>query len=294
MYMPDNIVRWLISTLNINKDFILEFFAYNVSVSDITKKVYIRVSPYMQDAKKIKLSNEQLKLISFALDNKYLSSFQSNRYSLFDVSFRELNDTSNIGFSFNDVYDYTYIEPLQVFKPFAEFGIDEFIHTLNSIQKAMFLKKPQYNPIFMIGTVIDNSKLKNVKAYIRYDLEEAPTILERGNIIKMVATTINSNITSTTSFFDIAEKLENLGFIFSFVGIDCYASGVERYKIYFRSYDEKNWEVIAKEVTLTLLQLRLNDRIQNIFSKHKNGMWGIALSTDSFEYVNGVQLYFNP
>ena len=58
--------------------------------------------------------------------------------------------------------------------------------------------------------------------------------------------------------------------------------------------DEKNWEVIAKEVTLTLLQLRLNDRIQNIFSKHKNGMWGIALSTDSFEYVNGVQLYFNP
>lgn len=284
----------LISTMNIRNDFAIEFFAYNISISEIKKKIYIRLLSDTKDAKKVVLSDKQLQLMSFALDNKYLSSFCSNRYCLFDISLRELKDTSNVGFSFNDVCDYIFIDPSQIFEPFMEFGIDKLINTIRVVQQAMFQQKPHYNPIFMIGMVMDKSILKSLKAYIRYDLAEAPTSVERENIIKAVSRAINSKIKSTSSFFDVAEKLENLGFIFSFIGVDLYADGVERYKIYFRSYEDKNWKIIEKEITDLLLHLGLNDRVQTIFNKHKNGMWGIALSTDSFENINRVQLYFNP
>lgn len=286
--------RRLISTVNIRDEFTIEFFAYNISISEITKKIYIKLLSDVKDVKKVVLSDKQLQLISFALDNKYLSSFCSNRYYLFDISLRESNDTSNVGFSFNDVCDYTFIDPLQIFEPFVEFGIDNFINTTKVVQKAIFQQKPHYNPIFMIGMVMDKSTLKSVKAYIRYDLAEAPTSFERENIIKAISTAINPKINCTSFFFDVAEKLENLGFVFSFIGIDGCVNGVERYKIYFRSYEDKNWEIIEKEITELLSHLRLNDRVQTIFNNHKNGMWGIALSTDFFENINRVQLYFNP
>lgn len=280
--------------MNIKDDFIIEFFAYNISISEITQKMYIRLSSDVKDEKKVELGDKELQLISSALDNKYLSSFRSNRYYLFDISLRELNNISNVGFCFNDAYDYIFINPSQIFEPFVEFGIDELVNTIKVVQKAMFQQKPHYNPIFMIGMVMDKSILKSIKAYIRYDLAEVPTSLERENIIKAVSIAINPKIKSNSSFFDVAEKLENLGFIFSFIGIDCYVDGAERYKFYFRSYEDKNWEVIEKEITGLLLHLGLNDRVQTIFNQHKNGMWGIAISTDSFENFNRVQLYFNP
>ena len=150
---------------------------------------------------------------------------------------------------------------------------------------------------------ISPSDVLNIRCYIdehstatkgRYDLAEAPTSFERENIIKAISTAINPKINCTSFFFDVAEKLENLGFVFSFIGIDGCVNGVERYKIYFRSYEDKNWEIIEKEITELLSHLRLNDRVQTIFNNHKNGMWGIALSTDFFENINRVQLYFNP
>ena len=212
--------RRLISTVNIRDEFTIEFFAFNISISEITKKIYIKLLSDVKDVKKVVLSDKQLQLISSALDNKYLSSFCSNRYYLFDISLRESNDTSNVGFSFNDVCDYTFIDPLQIFEPFVEFGIDNFINTTKVVQKAIFQQKPHYNPIFMIGMVMDKSTLKSVKAYIRYDLAEAPTSFERENIIKAISTAINPKINCTSFFFDVAEKLENLGFVFSFIGID--------------------------------------------------------------------------
>lgn len=280
--------------MNIRNDFAIEFFAYNISISEIKKKIYIRLLSDTKDAKEVVLSDKQLQLISFALDNKYLSSFFPNRYCLFDISLRESKDTANVGFSFNDVCDYTFIDPSQIFEPFMEFGIDKLVNIIRVVQQAMFQQKPRYNPIFMIGMVMDKSILKSLKAYIRYDLAEAPTSAERENIIKAVSRAINSKIKSTSSFFGVAEKLENLGFIFSFIGVDLYADGVERYKIYFRSYEDKNWKIVEKEITDLLLHLGLNGRVQTIFNNHINGMWGIALSTDSFENINRVQLYFNP
>lgn len=294
--MFDNSTKQSVNGLNTDETFILEFLAYNVSASDITKKIYVKVPSGVQkeNSKKIALRRDQLHLISQALDNRYLSSFQSDRYTLFDISFRELGSTSKIGFSFNDVKDYTFIEPIQVFKSFKDYGIKEFINTLDALQNSMFPQKPEYNPIFMMGIVIDTTKLKSIKAYIRYDLEEAPTPFERKNMMESVIRAINPKRTRETSFFNNAGKVEDLGFVFSFVGVDYCADGAKRYKLYFRSYEENDLGAITNEVALMSSQFGQNDSVRNIFSKHKNGMWGIALSTDSFEYVNGVQLYFYP
>ena len=176
----------------------------------------------------------KLKLISQALDNKFLSSFDSNRYALYDISFRESGTRDNIGLSFNDVKDSIYMNPNQIFKSFLNFGIDSFIDTINKIQNCIFKQRPQYNPVFMIGLVIDDVNLTCIKGYIRYDLAKAPTSIERRYIVENMVKVINPRISSVEYFSNFVQNLENLGFVFSFVGVDGYSNAAERFKIYFR------------------------------------------------------------
>jgi len=292
----DNEINKSTDFLNKCEDFIIEFFAYNLTTLEIVKKIYLKNIFNAQDYsnRKIVLDDEKLNLISHALNNKYLSSFCSERYSLFDISFREFESKSSIGFCFNDIKDSYYIEPNQIFKSFVDFGIDSIIVNIRRIQKSIFLHQPQYNPIFMIGLVFEGVNLSCIKAYIRFSLLEFSTSIEREYLVQRIVREINPKNSSVKYFSELTRKLEALGFTFSFVGIDSHANVVSRFKLYFRYYENNNFDVVAKEVVLILSQIGIYNNIQEVFNQHNNGLWGLAFSTDTFERVNGVQLYFYP
>ena len=279
----------------INRRFTVEFIGYNFLPGEVVKKIYLkherrRAKDYKTD---IYLKTSQIEGLALALSNKFISTFNSDRYSLYDVSFREMQSFETVGFSFIDTHDYEYIEPEMVFDSFIEFGIDEFLKDIFFIENGLFRNKPQYNPIFMFGTVFERSILKSLKAYIRYDLTEVPNIIDRLNKLNSIANIFDVRSSSTSDFYKAAEDLESMGFVFSFVGVDCYENNEKRYKIYFRNIEENN-NVLINEGMLQLLNKQLRVDASKIFRTQNNGLWGVAIATKSFEYVNGIQVYFYP
>lgn len=281
-----------------HNNFQLEFFAYNFTSSYISKKIYVR--PFLTNetnVNKFLLDNEKVSLISSAINNKYLSSFSSERYSLYDISFRDSDSIKSIGFCFNDIKDITYIEPKQIFEHFNNYNILHITDIINKTQKAIFPQCPKYNPVYMIGLVIEESELTCLKSYIRFDLEEANTTEKRERFIEHIVKTFGSNSfkdSSAENFKQLTQKLENLGFIFSFVGIDFYSNGTERFKLYYRLYEIVDSDLIVKEISTILSQLGLYNNIKEIINQHYTGIWGIALSTKVFQDINGLQLYLYP
>lgn len=295
--MADNdIINQSPKGVDICEDFLIEFLGYNLTTSGVVKKIYVK-APFAKrecNDKRIILDDDKLELISNALNNKFLSSFHSERYSIYDISFRESGSNGSIGLNFIDLKDSTYINPKQAFEPFVNFGIDSISDVANKIENSMFLQCPQYNPISMIGVVFDGKENTCIKSYIRFNQEDAPTCKERGSIIKRIIESINSSTSSLTYFSNIAKKLEDLGFIFYFVGVDCYNSGKERFKLYFRYCGKNNLRTITKEIESILYNFGLQSHVESIFNQHNNGIWGLAVSTKAFNSVNGVQLYLYP
>ena len=282
-----------INIFNAYKGFRVEFYGYNLTTSGIVKKLYIK-GKFEVDSlkdKQIILDDRNINLISHALSNKFLSAFNLERYSLFDISLRELG---SIGFSFNDLKDSSYIEPKQIFKPFVDFENQAISDIVKKIQDSIFLQQPQYNPVFMIGLIIDDIELVCIKAYIRFDLAEAATSVERMHIVERIVKVINQKVSCVNYFSNIVKQFESIGFIFSFVGVDCDINDSKRFKLYFRFYGENNFSEIVKKLTLILSGLGLYNGIQEIFNQHSSGIWGIAVSTDTFECIDGIQLYFYP
>ena len=169
---------------NINKfnglqSFFVEFFAYSITNIGIVKKIYIK--PVFNEKKiqdqKIILDNKKLNLLSQVLKSNILSSFFSDRYSLYDISFRKSKSSSSIGFSFNDIKDSSYIEPIKIFQIFECFETDSVVNITKRIQKSIFKQQPQYNPIFMIGFVAENT----VMTCIEYSCEMKSHFRKSGN-----------------------------------------------------------------------------------------------------------------
>ncbi|MCL2023034.1 MAG: hypothetical protein FWG82_01515 [Oscillospiraceae bacterium] len=276
--------------------FALEYFGYNFTASGLAKKVYVYPPSELQDndSRTVSLDGEKLNLFSSALNSKFLSSFRSERYSLFDVSFRESGCANSIGFSFNDIMDFDYIEPEKIFQPFENCGISFIGDVVKKLQANIFLYHPKYNPVFMFGLVINNTNLECAKGFVRFDQAEAPTAEERESIIERIVKTINHKDSCVKLFTSVAKKLERLGLTFAFVGVDCYINGSVRFKLYFRCYGERDLAKIAEEVSSILSQFGLSGSVQDVFSQPQGGVAAIALSSDSFEDINGVQLYFYP
>lgn len=281
--------------MNINLDFFVEFYAYNISALDIVHKVYMRVKRRSENKIKhqIVLKDEQLYLLSRALTNEVFAELQQDRYYLYDLSFRESVGDTTIGFSFHDIKDSNYIEPHLIFAPFSAFGIDEVVNSIYRVERAIFYSKPRYNPIFMIGTVFKGEALSCLKAYIRYDQSSVHGATDRINLIRNIIKEHEPGGAVKALFYDTAVELESLGFVFSFVGLDYYGEGKKRYKVYFRFYKNERYKFLIEQLPLKLSNLGLFDKVEEVLLKH-NSIWGIALATDSFEHVNGVQLYFYP
>ena len=287
------------NVLSLDNNFALEFYGYNFTSSRIEKKLYVKV-PFAKKKfhdNQIILDDNKLNLISGALNNSFLSCFFSDRYYLYDISFRDTVSAKSIGFNFVDLKDSTFLEPFQAFKPFSTLGINPACKLVEKMQEIMFLQKPTYNPLSMIGVVYNGTEITSLKSYIRFNQEETPTSLHRGIIIKRIVKAMSKNNNSVEYFAKFSEKFEKVGFIFYFIGIDSYKDGSERYKLYFRILDKNNeYHKNLKGITALLSQFgfNFNNDIEDIFNQHNNGIWGLAVSTIDFNSVNGVQLYLYP
>lgn len=285
-----------INKSRLKMEFAKEFLAYNISTHGLSKKIYIRpvVNKSIDDIELINLKDEQLSLISNALKNPFMSKYKSDRYCLYDLSLRSNSLNKTLGFCFNDSKDYSYIEPFQIFEMFKSFGIKSFVKNIMTLQKSIFHEQPIYNPIFMIGMVVDQSKLKCIKAYIRYDINELPIQNERLKMLYRVLDKMNSKIEDDASILNIATELEDLGFVFSFVGIDCNENHEMRYKFYFRAYSNIRLAKIELKIRLIFKRLNFYNSVDEMFNLHENNMWGVAISSNSLMDVNGIQFYFYP
>ena len=294
--MDKNIVKTAPLDERTYDSFNAEFFAYSIFPTSIVEKLYIK-KPSKNDTiinRKV-LSREQNQLISQAINNEYLSSFVSNRYSLFDISFRKTDHANTVGFSYNDLKDYEYITPSEIFKHFERLGIDTFLTTIQSVQSIMFSNIPQYNPVSMIGFVIKDGTLDCIKAYIRFAREEVPTRKLRLKMIEKISKTITHQSHSNVAFLSAVEKIERLGVEYSFLGVDYnIVEKKERFKLYFRAFDHLEKRKVVNEIVALFPDIISNVQIQTMFQRSERILWGIALSTNAFDCVNGVQLYLYP
>jgi hypothetical protein len=134
-----------------------------------------------------------------------------------------------------------------------------------------------------------------MKTYIRFDIEEASSPVERVCMIERILKLIDaSNLLFVECFFELSKRLENMGFVFAFVGVDFYVKNHKRFKLYFKFCGNNDMAEILNEISAMLSQFGLSDSMKEVTNKTYNGVWGLAISIDSVEYVNGVQLYLYP
>lgn len=293
--MSNIINKDLNNSENILNKFTIRYFGYNFTQQGITNKLYIKFSSDNNEHEKTNnvLNDKQIYSLSKALNNEWLNSFHNIRYSLFEMCIREFAFDENVGFNFIDTKDFSYISPQKIF----EFLGDEsqpLIDIVSSIEKNMFNEMPAYNPIFIIGATVNIDKISTLKSYIRFNPEELPTPKDRINLIKCIAKTINYNESFLDNYSVLIEKLEKSGLIFSFIGVDYSLDGSKRFKLYFKSKEQNNYKKLLNAVSEIISEYGLFDKLNHIFQKHSNGIWGIAISTDTFKSINGIQLYFYP
>ena len=279
--------------VNNSEQFTVEFYAYNISSQGLVKKVYF-FPTLLSDKESISLSQEEIDLVSKALENESLLSFIPERYTLCDLSLRGTEHVENIGFNFKIINDSRYINPSHVFEKYSNFNVKDFCDTVIRIQKALFSDKPKFNPISMIGLLFDEISLKSIKAYIRFDYGEVKTTYARKELVKNVINTINSESKSKKEFLNFTKVSENLGFQFVFVGIDCDIAGNNRFKLYFSTHGKYDPLITFREIKHILTSFNLYNNIEEVFNENKNRMWGFAISTADFTDVKGIQLYFYP
>lgn len=279
---------------NVVEQMEIEFHAFNYTTSGIVEKEYVRKSENRNSKGTLSptIDNKKLLMLLKALENEYISSLSFTRYSLYDVSFRKTNDKDSIGFSFNDTGDYEYLSAKEIFKPFVEFDIDLLTETEITIQRALYKNTPQFNPVFMIATLIENGKLIGLKTYTRHDLKENSDTQKRLNLINTFMNAINPDELKS-ELFDVSVILENTGLVFNFVGFDCSINNCYRYKLYFRNYGTIKLSNIIDVLNDLVVRFELKNNLSQLETRN-NSVWGIAVSTDDCQHVDGIQVYLYP
>lgn len=278
------------------EDFVVEFFGYNFTPFGSTKKIYIKPSfvKRVKHDKDIVLDYEKMTFLLDSLDAEELKAFGTDRYSLYDISFRWSDCVESIGFSFKDYNDSIFLSPEKVFEPFKNIGMNHIVTIVKRIEKIIFPEQPVFNPISMIAVVIDKGKMICLKAYIRYDKEKIATSLERLSIMEKIVKIFVVKKLDEERLLLFSRRLERIGFVFSFIGVDCYKNEDERFKLYFQLCGRKENKVYDEIISLLSdCKLDHND-LQRILKKQENGIWGIAISVGRMDVIDGIQLYFYP
>lgn len=274
--------------------FVPKFFAYSIDNSGITKKLYI-YPPYMGQSSldgKVAIDNEQLGALSAALNTRFLSSLDSERFTLYEISLRESGQGRSVSFNFFDRRDSEYVSPQEIFTFVDDFDVAPLVSATQMMEKCVFQERPPYNPTWMFGVLLDQGDLSAVKSYIRIDPEKALSTQDKQNIILRIAKTHGVSYELKERLLQTTSLLESWGFPFRIIGIDCGHDGHLRYKLYFRSNGGEDSSSLRAWLLEVMQDTSIRESVNEMFEKHRLGMWGIGLSLGQFDGLEGFQPYF--
>ena len=280
--------------LGSNPTFVPKFFAYSIDNSGITKKLYI-YPPYMGQASldgKVAIDDEQLEALSAALSTRSLSSINSERFTLYEISLRESGQGRSVSFNFFDRRDSEYASPQEIFTFVDDFDVTPLVSATQMMEECVFQERPPYNPTWMFGVLLNQGTLSTVKAYIRIDPEKALTTQDKQNIILRIAKTHGVSDELKERLCQTAELFDSWGFPFRIIGIDCGRDGHLRYKLYFRSNGGEDSSSLRAWLLEVMQDTTIRESVNEMFEKHRLGMWGIGLSLGQFDGLEGFQPYF--
>lgn len=277
-----------------NITFVPKFFAYSIDTSGITKKLYV-YPPYMGQSSldgKVAIDDEQLEALSAALSTRSLSSLNSERFTLYEISLRESGQGRSVSFNFFDIRDSEYASPQEIFAFVDDFDVAPLVSATQMMEECVFQERPPYNPTWMFGVLFNQGTLSAVKAYIRIDPDKSLTTQDKQNIIMRIAKAhrvpdeLKEKLCQTVGLFD------GWGFPFRIIGIDCGRDGRLRYKLYFRSNGSEDCNSLRMWLLEVLQDTTIKESVNEMFEKHCLGMWGIGLSLGQFDGLEGFQPYF--
>lgn len=277
-----------------NPTFVPKFFAYSIDTLGITKKLYV-YPPYMGQSSldgKVAIDDEQLEALSAALSTRSLSSLDSERFTLYEISLRESCQGRSVSFNFFDRRDSEYVSPQKIFAFVDDFNVAPLISATQMMEKYVFLECPPYNPTWMFGVLLDQGTLSAVKAYIRIDPNKSLTTQEKQNIILRIAKAHGVPDELKERLCQTARLFDSWGFPFRIIGIDCGRDGHLRYKLYFRSNGSEDCSSLRAWLLEVLQDTTIKESVNEMFEKHRLGMWGIGLSLGQFDGLEGFQPYF--
>lgn len=277
-----------------NPSFVPKFFAYSIDDSGITKKLYI-YPPYMGQSSldgKIVIDDKQLEALTAALSTRSLSSIDSERFTLYEISLRESGQGRSVSFNFFDRRDSEYASPQEIFAFVEDFNVAPLISATQMMEECVFQERPPYNPTWMFGVLLDRGNLSAVKAYIRIDPEKTLNTQDKQNIILRIAKAHGVSDELKERLLQTAMLFEGWGFPFRIIGIDCGRDGHLRYKLYFRSNGSEDCSSLRACLLEVLQDTAIKNSVNQMFEKHRLGMWGIGLSLGQFEGLEGFQPYF--
>lgn len=277
-----------------NSTFVPKFFAYSIDTSGITKKLYV-YPPYMGQSSldgKVAIDDEQLEALSAALSARSLSSLDSERFTLYEISLRESGNGRSVSFNFFDRRDSEYVSPQEIFTFVDDFDVAPLVSATQMMEKCVFQERPPYNPTWMFGVLLEQGTLSAVKAYIRIDPEKRLTTQDKQNIILRIAKAHGVPDELKERLFQTTSLLESWGFPFRIIGIDCERDGHLRYKLYFRSNGSEDCSALRAWLLEVLQDTTIKESVNEMFEKHCLGMWGIGLSLGQFDGLGGFQPYF--
>lgn len=277
-----------------NPIFVPKFFAYSIDTSGITKKLYV-YPPYIGQSSldgKVAIDDEQLEALSAALSTPSLSSLDSERFTLYEISLRESGQGRSISFNFFDRRDSEYASPQEIFAFVDDFDVSPLVSATQLMEECVFQECPPYNPTWMFGVLLDQGNLSAVKAYIRIDPEKSLTTQDKQNIILRIAKAHGVHDELKERLCQTAGLFESWGFLFRIIGIDCGRDGHLRYKLYFRSNGSEDCSSLRAWLLEVLQDTTIKECVNEMFEKHRLGMWGIGLSLGQFDGLEGFQPYF--
>lgn len=277
-----------------NPTFVPKFYAYSIDTTGITKKLYV-YPPYMGQSSfdgKVAIDDEQLEALSAALSTRSLSSLNSERFTLYEISLRESGKGRSVSFNFFDRRDSEYASPQEIFTFVDDFDVAPLVSATQKMEECVFQERPPYNPTWMFGVLLDQGNLSAVKSYIRIDPEKTLTAQDKKNIILRIAKAHGVPDELKEKLLQTASLLESWGFPFRIIGTDCGRDGHLRYKLYFRSNGSEDSSSLRVWLLEVLQDTNIRDSVNEMFEKNTLGMWGIALSLGQFAGIEGFQPYF--
>lgn len=272
-----------------------KFLAYSLSASGIQIKRYV-YPPFRIPISGINAGTDtkQLRALSLALESPHFSTLDTERFSLYEISFRGARGTDSLSFNFMDSKGSEYLSAAELFGSINGFDVHRLIEATEKLEKSVFPFGVSYNPNWMFGLLFEQSSLVAVKEGMRFDPDGTLDFTRRQEVISRITEAHGAPERLKDELHAWSRWLYGCGFFFRILGIDQDASGELRYKFYFRSDGKEDSDVLRSRLVDTMEDSIIKRRVDEIFRSNQSGMWGIGISVGNMSKIDRFQLYFHP